>query len=100
MSLIGLGLGGSAAEFLGLGFLPGAAAPGASAAQIWAYVLPNGKSAKQTLVEVHAMLLDLHLVHGLTLGSPLTVTAASRAAGAVAQTIAEASGTVTVTRSP
>lgn len=70
----------------------------ASAAEIWNYVLPNGKTAKQTVVEIHAMLLDLHLVHGLTLGFPLTVTAAARDAGTVSQTIEESGGTVTVTR--
>jgi CBS domain-containing protein len=41
---------------------------------------------------------ELALVHGLISGSPLSVTAASRNAGLVAQTIADSSGTVTVTR--
>ena len=35
------------------------AAPGATAAQIWAYVLSNGKSAGQNLVENNTMLLAL-----------------------------------------
>jgi hypothetical protein len=74
------------------------AAPGASAAQIWAYTLSNGLSAGATLVAVHAMLSELHLIHGLTLGSPLAVTDATRTAGAVAQTISEAAGVVTVAR--
>ena len=74
------------------------AAPGASAAQIWAYVLPNGLSAGATLVAVHALLSELHLIHGLTLGSPLAVTDAARTAGPVSQTISEGGGTVTVTR--
>lgn len=56
MNVIGLGLGQSASQFLGLGFLPGEPAPGASAAEIWAYVLSNGKTAGQTAVETHAML--------------------------------------------
>lgn len=35
------------------------APPGASAAAIWAYVLPNGKSAGQNLAENNTMLLAL-----------------------------------------
>jgi hypothetical protein len=35
------------------------APPGASAAQVWAYVLSNGKSAGQNLVEVNTMLATL-----------------------------------------
>ena len=71
---------------------------GATAAEIWSYTLSNGLTAEATLVAVHTMLSELHLIHGLTLGSPLSVTAASRAAGAVSQAVAEAAGTVTVTR--
>ncbi len=42
---------------------------------------------------------ELHQVHGLEAGHPLTVTQTTRAAGEVAQTIAEApNGTVTITR--
>jgi hypothetical protein len=74
------------------------APPGASAAQIWAYVLGNGLSAGATLSAVHALLLELHQVHGLESGSPLTVTTTSRTAAAISQTIAEVAGTVTVTR--
>jgi hypothetical protein len=76
----------------------GAVVPGATAAQIWAYTLSNGLSAGATLVAVHAMLSELHLIHGLTLGSPLAVTDAARTAGPVSQTISEGGGTVTVTR--
>lgn len=43
-------------------------------------------------------LQELYKIHGLESGSPLTVTATSRAAGGVSQTISESSGTVTVTR--
>lgn len=71
---------------------------GATAAEIWSYTLSNGLTAEATLVAVHTMLSELHLIHGLTAGSPLSVTAASRAAGAVSQAVAEAAGTVTVTR--
>ena len=71
---------------------------GATAAEIWSYTLSNGLTAEATLVAVHTMLSELHLIPGLTAGSPLSVTAASRAAGAVSQAVAEAAGTVTVTR--
>ena len=71
---------------------------GASAAEIWSYTLSSGLTAEATLVAIHTMLSELHLIHGLTAGSPLSVTAASRAAGAVSQAVAEAAGTVTVTR--
>lgn len=71
---------------------------GASAADIWGYTLSNGLTAEQTVVAIHELLSELHLIHGLTLGSPLSVTAAARTAGAVSQAVAEAAGTVTVTR--
>lgn len=59
MNVIGLGLGQSASRFLGLGFSPGAAAPGASAAEIWSYTLSNGLTAGQNVVAIHAMLTQL-----------------------------------------
>ena len=74
------------------------AAPGATAAQIWAYTLSNGLSAGATLAAVHSLLSELHLIHGLKFGSPLAVTSSARTAGAVAQTITEAAGVVTVAR--
>ena len=70
----------------------------ASAADVWSYVLSNGLTAEQTLVAVHTWLSELHLIHGLTAGSPLSVTSVARTAGAVSQAVAEAAGTVTVTR--
>lgn len=76
------------------------APPGASAAQIWGYTLSNGLSAGQNLVLAVQLLRELHLIHGLTAGSPLTVAPTARTAGAIAQTIAEAAGIVTVTRDP
>jgi len=42
-------------------------------------------------------LLQIHLLHGLDAAAPLTVSPTARQAGAVAQTVAEASGTVTIT---
>jgi hypothetical protein len=74
------------------------APPGASAAQVWNYVLSNGLTAGATLVAVHTWLNELHLIHGLRSGSPLTVTPTNRNAGIVDQTIAEAGNDVTVTR--
>jgi hypothetical protein len=63
------------------------------------YTLSNGLTAGENVVLLLEYLSDLHLIHGLRSGSPLTVTAASRSASAVAQTIASLAGTVTVTRS-
>lgn len=54
MKFLVFGLGGSPADLLRLGMEAGAAAPGASAAQVWAYVLSNGKTAGQNLVEINA----------------------------------------------
>lgn len=42
---------------------------------------------------------DLHLIHGLRNGSPLTVTPAQRTAGGITQGITQAGETVTVSRS-
>ncbi len=86
---------GNSGTFAGTAEVPSGTA---DAADVWNYVLSNGKSAEQTAVEIHAMLLDLHRIHGLELGSPLTVTETSRQAGAVLQAISEAAGAVVVTR--
>lgn len=74
------------------------APPGASAAQIWNYVLSNGLTAGATLVAVHGWLNELHLIHGLRAGSPLSVSPTLRTADAIEQAIAEVGDTVTVTR--
>jgi len=42
-------------------------------------------------------LMHIHLLHGLVAGSPLAVSPTARTAGAVAQTVDEAGGTVTLT---
>lgn len=47
-----------------------------------------------------ARLRELHLIHGLSLGSPLVVTPTQREAGDVVQAIDESGSTVTVTRTP
>jgi hypothetical protein len=70
----------------------------ASAAEIWAYILPNGLPAGQVFSELHTLMSDLHKIHGLTIGSPLAVTSATRTAGGISQTITDSSGVVTVTR--
>lgn len=71
---------------------------GASAAEIWAYTLSNGLTAGQNVVAIYTMLNELHLIHGLKLGSPLTVTPTTRVAGAVEQAIEQSGNDVTVTR--
>lgn len=45
-------------------------------------------------------IIELAKIHGLVIGADLTVTATSRSAGDVAQSIANAGGTTTVTRQP
>lgn len=76
----------------------GTAGGTASAAEVWGYTLSNGLTAEQNMVAIHAFLSDLHLIHGLTLGSPLSVSQTARAAGAVSQAVAQVGDTVTVTR--
>jgi hypothetical protein len=95
--LVTFGLGGSAADLLRLGF-DAAEFIGADPAAVWNYVLSNGLTAGATLVAVHEWLSELHLIHGLRAGSPLSVAATSRTAGAVEQTVGEAGDIVTVTR--
>jgi hypothetical protein len=97
MSLIAFGLGGSPSELLGLGFGSGSGSSSA-AAKVWAYVLPNGKTAGQNLAEINEWMFGLARIHGLVLGTPLVVTPVSRVAGDLVQTISEAGGTVTVER--
>jgi hypothetical protein len=82
-----------------LGFVS-AGGGGASVAEIWGYVLPNGLSAEQTLADIHRYLLDLSRIHGLIASSPLTVSATQRAAGGVVQSITDEGGVVTVQRQP
>lgn len=57
-------------------------------------------AAQATPIHSHPQgpVLDLAKINGLVSGTPATVTAASRTAGDVSQTISESSGTVTVTR--
>lgn len=69
-----------------------------SAAEIWAYVLPNGMTAADTLVELLELVRELHQIHGLQGGSPLVVTPTQRTAAAIMQSVSDIAGTVTVTR--
>jgi hypothetical protein len=46
------------------------------------------------------MLREVQLIHGLELGSPMTVSPTSRVAGTVSQTITQVGPNVTVTRDP
>lgn len=71
---------------------------GASAAAIWSYILPNGLPAGQVFSEIHSWLAELHKIHGLTPGYPMSVTQTSRTVGDIAQAIFDSSGVVTVTR--
>lgn len=75
------------------------ASTGTSAQAVWDYVLSNGQTAGANVVAIRELLTDLHRIHGLELGTPLVVTQTARTAGAISQALAEASGTVTVTRS-
>lgn len=73
-------------------------AGGADPADVWSYVLPNGKTAGDTFAELHTWLTELRLVHGLVPGQPLVVTPSSRQAGTLAQTVTTTGDTVTVNR--
>lgn len=65
---------------------------------MWDELLSDGNTAEEALVGMFARLTELWRLHGLDAANPLTVTATSRAAGTIEQTIAEAGGEVTVTR--
>lgn len=71
---------------------------GANPAAVWAYVLSNGKTAGQTMVETHAMLSELYRIHGLAAGEPLVVDKTTRTAGDIEQSITQVGDVVTVTR--
>ncbi|MFN7881622.1 MAG: hypothetical protein ACK5PF_01195 [bacterium] len=71
----------------------------ATPTEFWAHTISGmTQPAGDALADLHAQVTELHLIHGLKLGSPLTVTPTSREAGAVSQTIVTAGETVTVTR--
>lgn len=65
---------------------------------VWSYVLSNGLTAEETLVQLHAYVRELYQIHGLEAGTPLVITSVSRVAGAIEQSVSEAGGTVTVER--
>jgi len=70
----------------------------ADPADVWNFVLTNGKTAQQTLVETHAMLAELYRIHGLAAGEPLVVDKFTRTAGDIEQAITQVGDVVTVTR--
>jgi hypothetical protein len=80
------------------GAASGSTAGSCDPAEIWGFVLPNGKTAAETLVENNEMLLALSKIHGLVIGTPLVVEATQRTAGDIEQTISESNGVVTVER--
>ena len=58
----------------------------------------TGDTVFFTITSTQALrLLQIHLLHGLDAAAPLTVSPTARQAGAVAQTVTEAAGTVTIT---
>lgn len=71
---------------------------------VWTYLI-GGEQARALLAAESGLsddqaeqLAELHKIHGLLLGSPLTVTTTARAAGGIEQTVADDGTTVTVTR--
>ena len=70
----------------------------ANPADVWNYVLANGKTAAQNVLETRQMVEELYRIHGLLVGQSLTVGPNQRVAGDITQTISETSGVVTVTR--
>ncbi len=70
----------------------------ADPAAVWSYVLTNGQTAQEALLELLGKVTELHRIHGLQAGVPLVVTQTARTAGAIAQTIATAGSSTTVTR--
>jgi hypothetical protein len=50
------------------------------------------------IATINAMVLEIYQIHGLETGTDLIVTALSRVAGAISQTITSGSGTTTITR--
>lgn len=75
----------------------GATAPEIAAALL-AAVVSGSKTLQDVLVAVDSNADELHKIHGLKAGSPLTVAPTTRSAAGIAQSIAEAAGVVTVTR--
>lgn len=63
---------------------------------MWDVLLSNGLTAEESLTQALSEINELHRLHGLAAGEPLIVTATTRVAGTVSQTITEAGGAVTV----
>lgn len=67
-------------------------------ADIWGFVLPNGLTAQQTLLQMAQQIDELHRIHGLQIAFPLTTTDSARAAGDISQVVSDDGSTVTVQR--
>jgi hypothetical protein len=62
------------------------------------YVMANGRAASVNVLDLLTKLSELHLIHGLLAGSPLTVTQDQRTAGSIVQTISGSDVDTTVNR--
>jgi hypothetical protein len=69
-----------------------------TAADIWNTLMSNGQTFEENILALLALANELHLIHGLTTGSPMVLTSASRSAGAILQAISDNSSTATVAR--
>ncbi len=65
---------------------------------VQAITVATGGGGGGLTTEQAAMLADLHKIHGLLVGAPLSVSTTARTAGDVSQVVAEVAGVVTVTR--
>ena len=65
---------------------------------VWGYTLPNGQRAEDAFVTLYSLLFELHQIHGLRFGFPLTASSAGRSTGTIEQTIDSDGTTTTLTR--
>jgi len=94
----GYAVGAAGFAVLAVGYRVDGAADVSDPAAVWNYVMANGQTAEANILALLGYVEELHLIHGLRAGSPLSVTDTSRQAGAVLQALGEAAGTITVTR--
>lgn len=78
--------------------------PAGIAAAVWAYfnrtLTSGGGGSGGLTLDQEKMLRELFEIHGLDPAKPLSVSAASRTAGAINQTLTDSAGTTTVQRNP
>lgn len=67
----------------------GSGGGGADPAEVWAYVMPNGQTAEQMMLETHAYVMALARIHGLVIGEPLVVSQTARTAGPITQSLGQ-----------